>query len=130
MLHVKLTARDRNRRYQHITGRNSQGSWAQKCRKCKWEVMRKRYTGQNWNVSLCVGVYICMYVCMYAWCVYACVCVYAGFYRHHLSTDMLLHCSSTCTNTLQNIANPGFTSSSGHRWGCLHGPCCRRCTRQ
>ena len=42
---------------------------------------------------------------MYAWCVYACVCVYVGFCRHHLSTDRLLRCSSTCRNTLQNITH-------------------------
>ena len=59
---------------------------------------------------------VCMRgVCMHVFVCMQCVCVYAGFNRHHLSTDMLLHCSSTCTNTLQNIEKQGLTSSSGHR---------------
>ena len=67
----------------------------------------KGYLPAYLHVSLCVGIYIYIYiyVCMYAWCVYACVCVYVGFCRHHLRNDMLLHCSSTCRNTLKNIAH-------------------------
>ena len=85
-------------------------------------------TCRNTSLPISMSLYVWVYICMHG--VYACVFLYVGFCRHHLSTNMLFFYSSNCRNTLKNIAKQGFTSSSGHRQGCLHGPCFQQCTRQ